>query len=351
MVRHSRVLAAIIMLLVVVGTLVILSFERPNSNSTFEDLKNPSIPEFNATATDHSYYVYPLGHVNPKTGRTDTFPGGFVRNGSVVVNIKNQPFKSYHDSNGYAIQLFFHLRARSHGTSEWHYYPNNKVQSYLTVDNSSTTKVVFTYREKELQMGINNSLTFSRSESFDFEVETFIGYRNVTVQSIAPYNAVYDYVGYSSGWSDTQTVTIPASTAYIPATPASPIPTSPPDTAVVSLKIQSPKENASYTNGTINVCFTKEVNSIGVSTWVNVVSTYQGDWMDSSKWCPFPPLEEGKDWNDFQILQHNFTLTQIPKGHHTLTIDARGEGNYNANGTTYSFQLPKKTATISFFMN
>jgi hypothetical protein len=138
----------------------------------------------------------------------------------------------------------------------------------------------------------------------------------------------------------------------VDANPFLPIPTSPPDTAVVSLKVLSPKENASYTNGTINVCFTKEINSIsGVSTWVNVVSTYQGDWMNRRKWCPFPPSEEGKNWNDFQVLQHNFTLTQIPKGFHTLTIDARGEGSYNANGSSYSFQVPKKTAIISFFMD
>ena len=131
-----------------------------------------------------------------------------------------------------------------------------------------------------------------------------------------------------------------------------PIQTSPPDTAVVSLKVLCPKENATYINGTINVCFTKEINSLsGVSTWVNVVSTYQGDWMNSSKWCPFPPSVEGKNWNDFQVLQHNFTLTQIPKGYHTLTIDARGEGSYNVNGNDYSFQLSKKTVVISFFMD
>jgi hypothetical protein len=136
------------------------------------------------------------------------------------------------------------------------------------------------------------------------------------------------------------------------ANPFRPIPTSSPDTAIVSLKVLSPKENASYTNGTINVCFIKEINSMsGVSTWVNVVSTYQGDWMNSSKWCPFPPGEEGKNWNDFQVLQHNFTLSQIPKGYHTLTIDARGEGSYNANGSDYSFQLPKKTVITSFFMD
>jgi hypothetical protein len=138
----------------------------------------------------------------------------------------------------------------------------------------------------------------------------------------------------------------------VTANPFLPIQTSPPDSAFVTLKVLSPKENASYTNGTINVCFTKEINSISeVNTWVNVVSTYQGDWMNSSKWCPFPPTEKGKNWNDFQVLQHNFTLTQIPKGYHTLTIDARGEGNYNANGSMYSFQLPEKTVTISFYMD
>jgi hypothetical protein len=40
-----------------------------------------------------------------------------------------------------------------------------------------------------------------------------------------------------------------------------PISTSPPDTAVVSIKVLSPKENATYTNETINVCFTKEINT------------------------------------------------------------------------------------------
>jgi hypothetical protein len=132
----------------------------------------------------------------------------------------------------------------------------------------------------------------------------------------------------------------------VDANPFLPISTSPPDNAVLSLKLLSPKENASYTNGTINVCFTKEINSIsGVHTSVNPVSTYQGDWMNSSKWCPFPPNQE------FQVLQHNFTLTQIPKGYHTLTIDARGGGYYNANGSMYTFELPKKTVTISFFMD
>jgi hypothetical protein len=122
-----------------------------------------------------------------------------------------------------------------------------------------------------------------------------------------------------------------------------PTSTSPPDAAVVSIKVLSPKENATYTKGTINVCFTKEINSLpGISTYVHIISTYQGDWMNSSKWCPFPPGADAEHWNSFQVLQHNFSLTQVPEGYQTLTIDAEGQGNYNVNGTEYNFGLQKK---------
>ncbi len=130
-----------------------------------------------------------------------------------------------------------------------------------------------------------------------------------------------------------------------------PTSTSPPDAAVVSIKVLSPKENATYTNDTINVCFTKEINSLpGITTYVHIISTYQGDWMNSSKWCPFPPGADAEHWNSFQVLQHNFTLTQVPEGYHTLTIDAEGQGNYNVNGTEYNFGLQKKV-DVHFYIH
>ncbi|MCW4028940.1 MAG: hypothetical protein NWE92_04760 [Candidatus Bathyarchaeota archaeon] len=127
--------------------------------------------------------------------------------------------------------------------------------------------------------------------------------------------------------------------------------TAPPDNAVLSVKLLSPKENATYTNGTINVCFTKEINSLpGISTSVHLISSYQGDWMNSSKWCPFPPGADAGHWNSFQVLQHNFTLTQIPVGWHTLKIDSQGQGSYYLNETEYVFDLQKKIV-ISFFID
>ena len=130
-----------------------------------------------------------------------------------------------------------------------------------------------------------------------------------------------------------------------------PTSTSPPDAAVVSIKVLSPKENTTYTNDTINVCFTKEINSLpGITTYVHIISTYQGDWMNSSKWCPFPPGADADHWDSFQVLQHNFTLTQVPEGYHTLTIDAEGQGSYNVNGTEYNFGLQKKV-DVHFYID
>jgi hypothetical protein len=126
--------------------------------------------------------------------------------------------------------------------------------------------------------------------------------------------------------------------------------TSPPDDFAVSIKVLSPKENATYTNHAINVCFTKEVNSLpGITTYVHIISHYQGDWMNTSKWCPFPPGAT-QHLNSFQVLQHNFTLTQVPEGYHTLTIYAGGEANYFVNGTEYNSGLLKKV-DVHFYID
>jgi hypothetical protein len=127
--------------------------------------------------------------------------------------------------------------------------------------------------------------------------------------------------------------------------------TSPPDAFVVSIKVLSPKENATYSNHTINVCFTKEVNSLpGVTTYVNFISDYQGDWMKTPKWCPFPAGADPAHENSFQVLQHNYTLTDIPEGYHTLTIYAGGAANYFVNGTEYNSGL-LKIVDVHFYID
>lgn len=111
--------------------------------------------------------------------------------------------------------------------------------------------------------------------------------------------------------------------------------------------IASPSENASYSNGTINVCFNETIDGPNsISTYLNIVSTYMGDWMQESQWCPFPP-----GVNPFHqtshFLQYNFSVTGIPVGQHSLNITANGGGDFIENETDYSFVL-ERTISVKF---
>jgi hypothetical protein len=126
-----------------------------------------------------------------------------------------------------------------------------------------------------------------------------------------------------------------------------PTATTPPDSVHLTLMIASPKDNAEYSNGTINVHFNETIDGpSSISKSLHIVSTYQGDWMNNSKWCPFPPgVDRFK--GQYSFLQNEFNLTDIPVGEHTLNITAQGQGGFNENNTQYSFVF-QKTASIKF---
>ncbi|MCW4029475.1 MAG: hypothetical protein NWE92_07500 [Candidatus Bathyarchaeota archaeon] len=227
--RLAKILIPIfLLLLLAVCSLVLLSPRQLGPFSIPDTSPDPSIPEFHVSATDNSYYVPAFGHVDLNTGQFDKYPAHFVRNGSIGVNIENQPFKGYYDYNGYNIQLYYHIRVRGHGTDDWYYYPVNNPELYFVADNSSYTKVLFTYQGNEFKYCYNESFAFpSLNELLDFQVEAFIGHINATSQSLTqyfdtirtnsstPHNLSFAYVGQASGWSKTQTIAIPPSTAYV----------------------------------------------------------------------------------------------------------------------------------------
>jgi hypothetical protein len=127
-----------------------------------------------------------------------------------------------------------------------------------------------------------------------------------------------------------------------------PTQTSAPDNVFLTVKAESPQENAEYRAGKLQVCFNVSINSVkGMTTTVSIVSECQGDWMTQSRWCTFPP---GADpFDNHQFLQYNFTLTDIPVGQHTLNITTNGHGDYYQNQTEYTFSL-QKTVSIQFYM-
>lgn len=120
-----------------------------------------------------------------------------------------------------------------------------------------------------------------------------------------------------------------------------------PESVYITIRIASPSENASYFNGTINVCFNNTIDGPNsISTYVHIVSTYRGDWMQESRWCPFPPGSDPVD-QTIDFLQYNFSVTGIPVGKHWLNITANGGGGFRENETDYSFSL-QRTISVKF---
>jgi hypothetical protein len=103
-----------------------------------------------------------------------------------------------------------------------------------------------------------------------------------------------------------------------------------------------------YPTGTINVIFNDTIDgSASISKSLHVISTYQGDWMQKSRWCPFPPgIDPTKD-TSAPSFQYSFSIGGVPTGEHTLNITVQGQGGYWENGTEYSFVL-HKTVSVKF---
>ncbi len=121
-----------------------------------------------------------------------------------------------------------------------------------------------------------------------------------------------------------------------------------PEGVYVTINVASPTENAVYHTGTINVNFYATIDGpASLSMGVHIISTYQGDWMQESAWCPFPPGFDFAEGYMRPSMQRNFTINDIPFGEHMLNITVSGLGGYWENGTEYLFNT-QKTVSVRF---
>jgi hypothetical protein len=191
-------------------------------------IPKPSVPEFTLKFVDHSYDVPPTYGIDSYTGKNVMAQAGYhVENKSVVVTIKNQPFSNYKDANGTTIMLYYDIRWRGHFGDYWNDLNSTEIElvasSSLMVDNvlayPNSPSTTFSYG-----FGGNNGSDYygvhlgeiSAGGQVDFQVEALIGYFTRVYESPSPadqfsggrpgYHDVF--TGESSGWSDTQTVTV-----------------------------------------------------------------------------------------------------------------------------------------------
>jgi len=213
----SKRAALLLIVILTVSSLIVVQ-AVPASGS----IPKPSVPEFTLKPADHSYDVPTTYSIDPYTGENVTYPGYHVKRVTLDMTIKNQPFVPYYDAeSGWNISFYYNIRIKGYYSGDWIelYRPSD---GYPTQSDSEYTVISLgTLGENGLHLETNaKSIDVPSGGKVDFQVEAMIGYVHRVVEgSMAPWY----FTGETSGWSNTQTLAIPASTP----SPSSPSPTSP----------------------------------------------------------------------------------------------------------------------------
>lgn len=191
-------------------------------------IPKPAVPEFTIELIDSSYDVPASSSIDPYTGQTVTHPAAHIESRTIQVSIKNQPFTPYEiteNENNWAVNFLYNIRIKGHFSEDWielyrpsDGYPSQNYESEYTVlsytgEYSSTEGMEF---ETSVIM-----TSFPPSAQVDFQVEAMIGY--IHHVDAMPFSADV-FEGETSGWSNTQTLTIGESQTPTPSPANSPTP-------------------------------------------------------------------------------------------------------------------------------
>jgi hypothetical protein len=167
-----------------------------------QSIPKPSVPEFTAKYVDRSFIVPASTSIDPYTGQNVTHPSYFVENRTLELDIKNQPFTPYTIDNStgspWNTTLMYNVQTKGHFAVNWTvlYSVDN---GFFPASSSHYTTVSYTINERPVFGNLQPN------SQVDFQVEAFIGYVSRTIGFASWY-----FTGESSGWSSTQTITIPA---------------------------------------------------------------------------------------------------------------------------------------------
>jgi hypothetical protein len=183
-------------LVVISGTEV-----KQDFNITFKkglSLPTPSAPEFTVELADHSYDIPTTYSTDPYTGENVTHPGYRVDNKTIDITIKNQPFVAPSNLTNiyYDINLYYNIRVKGHFEENWtdlYYISNNTPQNSLPRQSASENTVILILQD------------YSAGDQVDFQAEAVIATAHQFFSSSFGY-----WSWETSGWSNTQTITIPA---------------------------------------------------------------------------------------------------------------------------------------------
>ncbi len=164
----------------------------------------PSIPEFTAELAGPPYTQPTTYILNDSSGQTEPQIGFTNAYTSVNVTIKNQPFTSFDTGFNGNAWLMYNIRIKNHqSTDNW-----TEVYSayFLYLSNASNTATT------ELDVPIQGVRTLGpiAGSQIDIQVQAYIGTVHRKIWPTEGVIAPWFFDGQVSGWSNTQTVNIPA---------------------------------------------------------------------------------------------------------------------------------------------
>ncbi len=181
-------------------------------------IPKPSVPTFTAKLVDNSYDVEASSTVNPYNGQTVNQPAYHVKNYTLTLTIKNQPFKPItvqEDNATWIVDFYYNIRVKGHYENEW--MPIYHVDSgYMKASNTTYTIVTYSTRGNN---GFDIPIGSNPGDKADVQVQALIGYghRVLNASETVQYLMFpWVFTGETSDWSSTQTVTIPTSASVSP---------------------------------------------------------------------------------------------------------------------------------------
>ena len=193
-----------------------------------QSIPKPSVPTFTVQYIIYTSYLAPTSTINPYTGQNETTSyGGQVDNQTIEFTIKNQPFTPFTDSSGNYIGLYYNFRFKGHYGDEWTFYPFNvfhnlvtnqsQVQTthsygpftggpfvYYSASNSDTTVLSI---ELTTLTNYPTGTQIPNGSLVDFQVQAQIGHID-DIPSGMLAGDFYKFIGKSSDWNNTQTISI-----------------------------------------------------------------------------------------------------------------------------------------------
>jgi hypothetical protein len=221
----------------------------------------PSVPDFTVKLVNNWYDVPTTYSTDPYTGETVTHLGYRVDNITVELSIKNQPFD--YSANGLTYHLYYNIRTKPHFVEDWtELYPlADGPNSPYDWDNESWSYSTYVSAPPESNSDftiLSLPAGYPSTAQVDFQVEAIVGHASqvwVIQHPLAPeYGGYYEpAIAYdtTSGWSNTQTLTIGEGQTPTPSPATTPTPTPTPAPTPIQVPGQSSfsvESNSTVTN-------------------------------------------------------------------------------------------------------